>query len=115
MHGSPELARFAEAVGRDALPPDHAAPPTGAWDYRERDLAVYRAELDSLAGSARPEGARAGGGVAGARAISGCLFGRLGVCGNHGDYCGPRNRFLCDVLDRRSGIPISRSVLYLEV
>ncbi len=50
-----------------------------------------------------------------ARAISDHLFGRLGFCGNEDDYYDPRNSFLCEVIDRRRGIPISLSVVYLEV
>lgn len=113
--GSPALDRFAEVVGSDDFPLDHAALLIGAWDYPERDLAGYRAQLDDIARTAEPEVARASGGIGRARAISDCLFDRLGFHGNTGDYYDPRNSFLCDVLDRRVGIPISLSVLYLEV
>jgi regulator of sirC expression with transglutaminase-like and TPR domain len=113
--GSPELDRFAEIVSYDDFPLDHAALLIGAWDYPERDLVGYRSQLDAIARSAEPEVASAGGGIGRARAISDCLFDRLGFHGNTGDYYDPRNSFLCDVLDRRCGIPISLSVLYLEV
>src|ERR1051325_2401403 len=115
MPGNPELHRFAEIVARDDFPLDHAALLIGAWDYPERDLAGYRDRLDAIASCAEPGGARAPGGIGRARAISDCLFDRLGFHGNTGDYYDPRNSFLCDVLDRRCGIPISLSVLYLEV
>jgi regulator of sirC expression with transglutaminase-like and TPR domain len=115
MVGRPELDRFAEIVSSDDFPLDHAALLIGAWDYPERDLGGYRGQLDAIARSVEPEVARAGGGVARARAISDCLFERLGFRGNTGDYYDPRNSFLADVLDRRCGIPISLSVLYLEV
>src|SRR3569623_3744204 len=39
----------------------------------------------------------------------------MGFAGNDGDYYDPRNSFLCEVIERRQGIPISLSVLYLEV
>jgi len=80
-----------------------------------RDLTGYRDQLDTIASYAEPEVARAASGIGRARAISECLFERLGFSGNTGDYYDPRNSFLCDVLDRRTGIPISLSVLYLEV
>ena len=48
-------------------------------------------------------------------AFSDWLFDRLGFTGNADDYYDPRNSFLCEVIDRRVGIPISLSVLYLEV
>jgi len=115
MARSPELDRFTEVVSRDDFPLDHAALLIGAWDYPERDLTRYRQQLDAIATAAEPEVARATGGIGRARAISDCLFDRLGFRGNTGDYYDPRNSFLCDVLDRKTGIPISLSVLYLEI
>jgi regulator of sirC expression with transglutaminase-like and TPR domain len=112
---SPELDRFAEVVSCDDFPLDHAALLIGAWDYPERDLGGYRSQIDTIARDTEPAVARATGGIGRARAISDCLFDRLGFHGNTGDYYDPRNSFLCDVLDRRCGIPISLSVLYLEV
>ena len=38
-----------------------------------------------------------------------------GYRGNQADYYDPRNSFLNDVIDRKLGIPITLSVLYLEV
>jgi regulator of sirC expression with transglutaminase-like and TPR domain len=115
MDPSPGLIRFTEVVGREDFPLDYAALLIGAWDYPERDLDTYREQLDSIASFAAPEVTRASGGIGRARAISDCLFERLGFCGNTDDYYDPRNSFLADVLDRRTGIPISLSVLYLEV
>jgi len=43
------------------------------------------------------------------------LFRELGYCGNHDDYYDPRNSCLNDVIDRRTGIPITLSILYMEV
>ena len=115
MDGSPALERFAEVVARDDFPLDHAALLIGAWDHPVRDLTGYRDQLDAIASYAQPDVARAASGIGRARAISDCLFERLGFSGNTGDYYDPRNSFLCDVLDRRTGIPISLSVLYLEI
>ena len=115
MDPNPGLQRFTQVVARDDIALDHAALLIGAWDYPRRDIELYRDQLDAIATSAEPEVARATGGIARARAISDCLFERLGFCGNTGDYYDPRNSFLTDVLDRRTGIPISLSVLYLEV
>jgi len=115
MVGSPELDRFAEVISCDDFPLDHAALLIGAWDYPERDLAGYRNQLDAIARCVEPDVVRATGGIGRARAISDGLFDRLGFHGNTGDYYDPRNSFLCDVLDRKTGIPISLSVLYLEI
>ena len=43
------------------------------------------------------------------------LFEELGFHGNQENYFEPRNSFLNDVLDLRMGIPISLSVVYMEV
>ncbi|HEU0032985.1 MAG TPA: transglutaminase-like domain-containing protein [Kofleriaceae bacterium] len=102
-------------VRREDFPLDQAALLIGAWENPRRDVEIYRDQLDAIASYAAPEVARASGGIARARAISDCLFERLGFCGNTDDYYDPRNSFLADVLDRRTGIPISLSVLYLEV
>jgi regulator of sirC expression with transglutaminase-like and TPR domain len=115
MEVSPGLSRFADVVSRDDFPLDQAALLIGAWDYPERDLEEYRAMLDRIAARVQPDVERAGSGIARARAISDHLFDRLGYAGNHDDYYDPRNTFLCEVIDRRMGIPISLSVLYLEV
>src|SRR3954463_9157888 len=43
------------------------------------------------------------------------LFGEKEFVGNVNDYADPENSFLDAVLDRRTGIPITLSVLMLEV
>ncbi len=48
-------------------------------------------------------------------ALNELLFEEEGFQGNAADYYDPRNSFLNDVLERRLGIPITLSVLYIEV
>lgn len=43
------------------------------------------------------------------------LFEEEGFRGNSEDYYDPRNSFLNEVIDRRKGIPISLSILYMEI
>ena len=43
------------------------------------------------------------------------LFETMRFSGNEEDYYDPKNSFLNDVIDRRMGIPISLSVIYLEM
>jgi regulator of sirC expression with transglutaminase-like and TPR domain len=50
-----------------------------------------------------------------AAAVARFLFDEQGFRGNAEDYYDPRNSFLNDVLDRRLGIPITLSVLYIAV
>lgn len=48
-------------------------------------------------------------------ALNQFLFDELGFSGNADDYYDPRNSYLNEVLERRVGIPISLSILYMEV
>lgn len=43
------------------------------------------------------------------------FFDELGFAGNETDYYDPRNSYLNEVLDRRTGIPISLAVVYREL
>ncbi len=43
------------------------------------------------------------------------LFASQGFHGNENDYYDPRNSFLNDVMDRRTGIPITMSTLFIEL
>jgi regulator of sirC expression with transglutaminase-like and TPR domain len=48
-------------------------------------------------------------------ALNEFLFDDLGFRGNTKNYYDPRNSYLNQVLDRRTGIPLTLSVLYLEI
>jgi len=48
-------------------------------------------------------------------ALNQFLYGDLGFWGNTDDYYDPRNSYLNEVLERRTGIPITLSIVYLEV
>ena len=43
------------------------------------------------------------------------LFSHYGFIGDKEDYYNPKNNFLNDVLDKKSGIPITLSILYTEI
>lgn len=49
------------------------------------------------------------------KTINNYLFNDLGYRGNNKNYYDPRNSFLNDVIDRCTGIPITLSVIYLEI
>lgn len=49
------------------------------------------------------------------RALRRVLADREGFAGNHDDYYDPSNSYLNDVLDRKRGIPISLSTVYIAV
>ena len=48
-------------------------------------------------------------------ALNQFLFGELGFAAASDDYYDPRNSFLNEVLERRTGIPITLSVIYMEL
>ncbi|HEX6439358.1 MAG TPA: tetratricopeptide repeat protein [Candidatus Binatia bacterium] len=48
-------------------------------------------------------------------ALNTVLFKEQGFQGNHSEYYDPKNSFLNDVIIRKKGIPISLSVIYMEV
>lgn len=86
-------------------------------EYPGLDTDLCLQKLDELAGRVRPTAAEAArpGPLGIISAINRCLFEQEGFCGNTTDYYDPRNSFLNDVLDRRTGIPITLSVVYIEV
>lgn len=49
------------------------------------------------------------------QSINQYLYDDLGFRGNTNNYNDPRNSFLNDVLERRTGIPITLSLVYLEI
>ncbi len=48
-------------------------------------------------------------------ALNDLMFGELGFRGNAGNYYDIRNSLLNDVIDRKLGIPISLSIIYMEI
>ena len=86
-------------------------------EYADLDRTAYRGRLEDLGEEARQACAGTSGRHTGERLerLSRVFAGRWGFHGNRDDYYDPRNTFLNDVLDRRTGIPISLSVVYMEV
>jgi regulator of sirC expression with transglutaminase-like and TPR domain len=110
------LERFTQAVARPdrELDLDAAALLIGDWDH-EVDVDLARRELDEIAELAADSAAEDTRPWARVHAISETLFGVLGFQGNHNDYYDPGNCFLSRVLQRRTGIPITLSILYMEI
>lgn len=79
------------------------------------DFEAQRARLEELARPLCDRGLSALPPTVQARVLSDYLY---VVCGFHGakaDYYEPRNSFLNEVLERRTGIPITLAVVYIEV
>ncbi|MCA1635007.1 MAG: transglutaminase-like domain-containing protein [Acidobacteria bacterium] len=108
--------QFALEVSQDAEAIDvaRAALLIAAEDEPRRcNIALCLARLDELGAEARARVAADGGPHV--EALNRYLFEELGFAGDHANYYAPRNSLLNDVLERRLGIPITLSVVYMEV
>jgi regulator of sirC expression with transglutaminase-like and TPR domain len=94
---------------------DRAALYLAGEEYPDIDVHSYLAELDSFASqiALREIGKSAPGDLA--RAIAGYLCDEVGLHGNTGEYYSPDNSYLNRVLETRTGIPITLSLIFLEV
>lgn len=108
-------SRF-DALIRDSgpdLPLDRAAALLAAAEQDGVDAESILTSLDDLAAPLRiPAGASRFEAVA---RINHHLFSDLGFAGDRTDYYAPRNSFLDQVLERRRGLPILLSLVYVEV
>jgi regulator of sirC expression with transglutaminase-like and TPR domain len=123
----PHLLRsFADA----ALSPDPdlavAALMIAGVEYPDLDTNGYLAELDAIGDEASRRLAAAvppagtphdvdADRYAKVAALNEYLFDELRFVGNEADYSDPRNSFLNQVMERRTGIPITLSLVYMEV
>lgn len=83
--------------------------------YPELNVAAYMARLHDLSEVAFNSIRQHDSVYSQAEQLADFLFGKMGFRGNKGDYNDPRNNFLNDVLERRLGIPISLSVIYVDI
>src|SRR5215475_14770504 len=94
---------------------ERAALLIAAEEYPGLDVDGYLARIDDLAAGARSRLSGDEGPAGVVAAINGHLFRELGFRGNRDDYYDPANSYLNEVIERRTGIPITLSVLYLAV
>ncbi len=79
------------------------------------DIDGCRDNLDRMADAARSRMPADPGPLEELNAITDLLFGVIGFAGNRDDYYDPNNSYLNHVLERRLGIPITLSLLCIEV
>jgi regulator of sirC expression with transglutaminase-like and TPR domain len=91
---------------QEQLPLDEAALIIAAHANPELDVGNQLRRLDRIAAQVSE---------ASTSAVCHVLFQRLGLRGDRRHYDDPRNSFIDQVLDRRRGIPISLSVLLIEI
>jgi regulator of sirC expression with transglutaminase-like and TPR domain len=84
-------------------------------EYPGLDVEAYLDRLDRMAHEVEKRFRHDEGPLVCVEALNSYLFNDLKFTGNAEEYYDPRNSFLNEVLDRRTGIPITISTVYLEV
>ncbi|MBI4482757.1 MAG: tetratricopeptide repeat protein [Acidobacteria bacterium] len=113
---TPSRRRFSELVqSEEGLPLAEAALLIAAEEYPDLEISRYLRRLDHMAlqirrhvGESREPGRMI-------QQLNHHLFALEGFRGNEERYFDPKNSFLNEVLDRKVGIPITLSVVYMEV
>jgi len=99
--GRIDLARACLMIAQDAYP--------------DLDIDACLAKLERMAETLRTRSGGRGAAEDKLLALNAYLFEELGFAGNAEDYYDPRNSYLNEVIDRRTGIPITLAVLYIEL
>jgi regulator of sirC expression with transglutaminase-like and TPR domain len=84
-------------------------------EYGGLDVGAYLGRLDRMAGEVGKRLQPGDDPQENIKALNAYLFDDLEFRGNSEAYYDPRNSFLNEVIDRRTGIPITLSTVYLEV
>jgi regulator of sirC expression with transglutaminase-like and TPR domain len=109
------LERFADLVSNDEFDVAEASLLVAQDAYPDLDVAHYLARLDDMASSAGRRIVRDAAAAQKVLALNRYLFDEMSFSGNIDDYYDPRNSYLNQVLERRTGIPLTLSIVYLEV
>ncbi len=96
-----DLARACLMIAQDAYP--------------ALDVDRYLGEIERMAIRLRARMPQANAAEEKVVALNQFLFDDLGYWGNADDYYDPRNSYLNEVIDRKTGTPISLAILYMEL
>jgi regulator of sirC expression with transglutaminase-like and TPR domain len=96
-----DLARACLLIAQDAYP--------------GLDVERYLGEIERMASRLRGRLAQGCGAEQRVVALNQFLYDELGFWGNTDDYYDPRNSYLNEVIERKTGIPITLSILYMEL
>ena len=109
------LERFAELVSREQFDLAQASLLLAQDVYPDIDVQAYLGRLDDMAAAIRRRFASDAFAEQKVQALNHYLFSEMGFSGNVDNYYDPRNSYLNEVMERRTGIPITLSILYLEL
>ena len=109
--------RFAELVSREdeKINLAEAALLIAAEEYPRIDVELYLDRLERFGDLVREQAADAQTPLEIITSLNIALFEHLGFHGNRENYYDPRNSYLNEVIDRRTGIPITLTVVYIDV
>jgi regulator of sirC expression with transglutaminase-like and TPR domain len=114
---SPALASFTDLMQQDDARIDlaHACLMIAQDAYPGLQVERYLGDIERLALRLRSRTPQTASPEERVAALNEFLFGEVGFRGNTEAYYDPRNSYLNDVMDRKTGIPITLSVLYIAV
>jgi regulator of sirC expression with transglutaminase-like and TPR domain len=110
-----QLDHFAEIVSREQFNLAEASLMLAQDAYPGIDIQRYVGELDRIADAIKRRIAGDAFAEQKVRALNYYLFSEMRFSGNLDEYYDPRNSYLNEVIERRTGIPITLSILYLEI
>src|SRR5262249_5531422 len=115
--GQEFMIQWSEIVAREEEDIDlaEAALVIAAEEYRDLDILHYLSRIDEMAATLKRRLRRDISTPDTIIALNRYLFDELVFSGNAADYYDPRNSFLNEVLERRLGIPITLSMVYVEI
>jgi len=106
---------FVALAAREPVPLARGALLIAKEEYPALDVEKYLNVLLALGRQGEPLVRAGANTVERVERLSHFLFEQQGFAGNVDEFDDPRNSFLNDVIERRQGIPISLSVIYIEV
>lgn len=117
MFSCSPVDEFARIAGKpeSELELDYASFLIAACEYPELDVRTYLRRLDMLSSGIAEQMPSGADPLEQVTVINEFLFRQRRFRGNAENYYDPRNSYLNEVLDRRLGIPISLSILYMEL
>ncbi len=115
MDDSAQYLAFAEAVSGPDMDLARVALTIALPEYPDLDIGEHLTRLDRMADRVSESAGAEDGAYRRLACVEYVLFKQEGFKGNDEDYYDPENSFLNRVIARRRGIPITLSVLYMEV
>lgn len=117
IHPTEARRRFEEFAARELGPSDVAegALLIALEEYPQLDVEATLERIDALAERVLDRSRRAEPAIFRLGHVHAVLFDQEGFVGNVGDYYDERNSFLNEVVERKVGIPITLSILFLRV